>query len=106
IRDWHGVLPILKGHYGSLPEVLPAEGPRRARVALFLGCVADAIYPETQIAPARLLQKNGCGGWVPPHQQCCGALHYHSAMEEPARVLAAQNLTAFGFTGPMLEELD
>ena len=73
-------------------KCLPAEGPRRARVALFLGCVADAIYPETQIATARVLQKNGCEVWIPRSQQCCGALHYHSAMEEPARELAAKNL--------------
>jgi glycolate oxidase iron-sulfur subunit len=106
LRDMHGMLPKLRAHYGSLPEVLPAEGPRRARVGLFLGCVADAIYPETQIATARVLQKNGCEVWIPRAQQCCGALHYHAAMEGPARDLAAQNLAAFGFTGPKLDELD
>ena len=106
LRDMHGMLPGLKAHYGSLPEVLPAEGPRRARVGLFLGCVADAIYPETQVATARVLQKNGCEVWIPRNQQCCGALHYHAAMEGPARDLAAKNLAAFGFTGPQLEELD
>jgi glycolate oxidase iron-sulfur subunit len=106
LRDMHGMLPRLHRHYGSLPEVLPAEGTRRARVGLFLGCVADAIYPETQVATARVLQKNGCEVWIPRNQQCCGALHYHSAMEEPARELAAKNLAAFGFTGPQLEELD
>lgn len=106
MREMHGMLPPLRKHYGSLPEVLPAEGTRRARVALFLGCVADAIYPETQIATARVLQKNGCEVWIPRTQQCCGALHYHSAMEEPARELAAKNLGAFGFTGPTLEEID
>jgi glycolate oxidase iron-sulfur subunit len=89
-----------------LHEILPAEAPRRARVALFLGCVADAIYPETQIATARVLQKNGCEVWIPRNQRCCGALHYHSAMEEPARALAAKNLARFGFTGPKHEELD
>src|SRR5262245_54164097 len=106
LREMHGMLPALKRHHGPLPEVLPAEGPRRARVALFLGCVADAIYPETQVATARVLQKNGCDVWIPRGQQCCGALHYHSAMEGPARVLAAQNLAAFGFAGRKLEVLD
>src|SRR5262245_39711748 len=67
ISEMHGMLPALRRHYGWLPEVLPAEGPRRARVALFLGCVADAIYPETQIATARVLQKNGCEVWIPRH---------------------------------------
>ncbi len=106
VRVMHSMLPALKKHHGSLPEFLPAEGPRRARVGLFLGCVADAIYPESQVATARVLQKNGCDVYIPRSQQCCGALHYHSAMEEPARELAAQNLTAFGFTGPKLDDLD
>lgn len=106
LREMHGMLPGLRRHYGSLPEVLPAEGKRRARVGLFLGCVADAIYPETQLATARVLQKNGCEVWVPRSQQCCGALHYHSAMEDQARDLALENLKSFGFAGPKLEELD
>jgi glycolate oxidase iron-sulfur subunit len=106
IREMHGMLPRLRRHYGSLPEVLPAEGKKRARVALFLGCVADAIYPETQIATARVLQKNGCEVWIPRNQRCCGALHYHSAMEEPARELAAKNIARFGFGGSKSEDVD
>lgn len=106
VREMHNMLPALRKHYGSMPEVLPAEGPKRAKVALFLGCVADAIYPETQIATARVLQKNGCEVWIPRAQQCCGALHYHSAMEEPARELAKQNLQAFGFAGAKLDDFD
>jgi glycolate oxidase iron-sulfur subunit len=102
----HGMLPPLKRHYGRFPEVLPAQGKKRARVALFLGCVADAIYPETQMATARVLQMNGCEVWIPPAQGCCGALHYHSAMEPQARELAAANCTAFGMTGAEADSLD
>lgn len=106
MREMHRMLPPLKGHYGTLPEVLPAEGKKRARVALFLGCVADAIYPETQVATARVLQKNGCEVWIPRNQGCCGALHYHSAMEGPARELARANCTAFGMTGAEADSVD
>jgi glycolate oxidase iron-sulfur subunit len=95
MRQMHDMLPSLQRHYGSLPEVLPAEGPRRARVGLFLGCVADAIYPETTYATARVLQKNGCEVVVARGQGCCGALHYHSAQEGPAREFAAANVKAF-----------
>ncbi len=59
------MLPDLKPHYGQLPEVLEPEGKPRARVALFLGCVADALYPETNLATARVLQANGCEVWIP-----------------------------------------
>jgi glycolate oxidase iron-sulfur subunit len=95
LRQAHAMLPRLKPHYGRLPEVLPAEGKRRARVALFTGCAADAFFPETNLATARVLQRNGCEVWIPPGQGCCGALHYHSAREEPARAFAEANCQAF-----------
>ncbi|CAN5262746.1 heterodisulfide reductase-related iron-sulfur binding cluster [soil metagenome] len=106
LQRMKAMLPPLKNHYGSLPEFLPAEGPRRAKVGLFLGCVADALYPQTQLNTARVLQKNGCDVYIPKSQVCCGALHYHAAMEDPARELAAKNCDAFGFTGDMPNDLD
>lgn len=106
LRSMHGMLPTLKPHYGSLPEILPAEGPKRARVGLFLGCVADALYPQTNYATAKVLQKNGCEVWIPRNQVCCGALHYHAAEEEPAQALAAQNCHAFGMTREDWNSLD
>src|SRR6185369_16119649 len=60
LRRMQDIVPRLEPHYGKLPEVLPAEGPRRARVALFIGCAADTFYPQTTLATARVLQKNGC----------------------------------------------
>jgi glycolate oxidase iron-sulfur subunit len=106
VRTMHGMLPPLKRHYGSLPEVLPAIGPKRARVALFLGCVADGVYPQTNYATAKVLQANGCEVWIPKAQQCCGALHYHTAQEDHARKLAADNCGAFGAGGPKWDEID
>ncbi|MBX6316278.1 MAG: 4Fe-4S dicluster domain-containing protein [Isosphaeraceae bacterium] len=78
-----------------LPEVLPPIGPKRARVALFLGCVADAMYPETSAATARVLQHNGCEVVIPRGQVCCGAIHYHSGVEEPALDFARRNIQTF-----------
>ncbi len=95
LRQLHGMLPPLKRHHGRLPEVLPAEGPRRARVALFVGCAGDAFFPETTVATARVLQKNGCEVWIPRGQVCCGALHYHAAHEEPAKERAKKNCDEF-----------
>jgi glycolate oxidase iron-sulfur subunit len=95
LRQLHDMLPPLRPHYGRLPEWLPAEGPRRARVALFTGCAADAFFPETNVATARVLQKNGCDVWVPRQQVCCGALHYHAAKDEPAREFAKTNCDVF-----------
>jgi glycolate oxidase iron-sulfur subunit len=95
LRQLQDMLPRLRPQYGRLPEVLPAEGPRRARVALFTGCVADALFPETNLHTACVLQRNDCEVWVPRGQQCCGALHYHAAQEQPARRFALANCAAF-----------
>jgi glycolate oxidase iron-sulfur subunit len=89
------MLPTLTTPGPRLPEVLPPIGPKRARVALFLGCVADAMYPETNAATARVLQANGCEVIVPRSQVCCGAIHYHSGSEAMAVKLARQNMLAF-----------
>ncbi|MBY0523213.1 MAG: (Fe-S)-binding protein [Gemmataceae bacterium] len=95
LRQLHEMLPRLQPHYGKLPEVLPAEGTRRARVALFTGCAGDAFFPRTNLNTARVLQKNGCEVVIPRAQVCCGALHYHSACEEPAQRYAASNCDVF-----------
>ena len=79
----------------ELPLELPAKGKRRARVALFTGCVADATMRGTHWATARVLQENGCDVLVPRAQQCCGAIHFHAGASEPARQFADANLAAF-----------
>ena len=78
-----------------LPRTLAAEGRRRARVALFTGCVGDVMFRHTHWATARVLQKNGCDVVVPRDQACCGAIHFHSGQSGPARELADANLAAF-----------
>jgi glycolate oxidase iron-sulfur subunit len=96
LRRMQEIVPPLEPHYGKLPQVLPAEGKRRARVALFVGCAADSFFPQTTVATARVLQKNGCEVWVPRAQVCCGALHYHSGLVGPAQEFAVANCEAFG----------
>ncbi|HEY7152508.1 MAG TPA: (Fe-S)-binding protein [Gemmataceae bacterium] len=96
LRRMQDIVPALEPHYGRLPEMLPAEGRRRARVALFVGCAADAFFPQTTLATARVLQRNGCDVWIPRTQACCGALHYHAGLATPAQQFAAANCAAFG----------
>jgi len=116
LREMHAILPRLQPHPRRLPELLPAEGKRRARVALFTGCAADAFFPKTNHATARILQRNGCEVWIPRKQVCCGALHYHAAQRTAACRFAHANVDAFhaqsvdaiivnaGGCGPMLKD--
>jgi glycolate oxidase iron-sulfur subunit len=95
LRQLVEMLPPLPKVEPPLPAFLPAVGPRRARVALFTGCVGDAIFRPTNWATARVLQQNGCDVIVPQNQACCGAIHFHAGQDEPARKFADANLDAF-----------
>ena len=61
------MLPPPRRNEGPLPEFLPAIGRRRATVALFTGCIGDAMFRHVNWATARVLQQNGCDVHVPPH---------------------------------------
>lgn len=93
------LLPTLQPGGPPLPEFLPAAGVRRARVALFTGCVADAVFRHVHWATARVLQQNGCDVIVPRGQGCCGAIHYHSGADTPALELAQANAKTFAAAG-------
>ena len=101
LREMQGLLPVIGEPLSELPRELPARGGRRARVALFTGCVGDVMFRHTHWATARVLQANGCDVIVPRGQACCGAIHYHAGSSDPAREFADQNVAAFP-----LDELD
>ena len=95
LRRMQAQLPKLKASLPELPAFLPAKGIRRARVGLFIGCVADAMFRHVHWATARVLQENGCDVVIPESQRCCGAIHYHSGASQPALDLMDQNINAF-----------
>ena len=78
-----------------LPEITPAQGVRRARVALLSGCAQQALAPQINWATLRVLSRNGVEVVVPPGQGCCGALALHAGEMERARRQAAHNLALF-----------
>lgn len=95
LLEMHSLLPQLGKPLPELPAELPATGTRRARVALFIGCVGDVMFRHTHWATARVLQANGCDVIVPRGQACCGAIHYHAGSSEPAKEFADRNVAAF-----------
>jgi len=86
-------LPLRSGP--RLPKFLPAVGRKRARVAFFVGCVADAMFRHVHWATLRVLQQNGCDVFIPRGQGCCGAIHFHNGDSRGARLMADNNLVAF-----------
>jgi glycolate oxidase iron-sulfur subunit len=95
LRKMVDMLPPPQRNEGPLPEFLPAIGRRRATVALFTGCIGDAMFRHVNWATARVLQQNGCDVHVPQTQVCCGAIHIHAGSSEPAQKFADENLAAF-----------
>ena len=59
------------------PQVFPAEGIRRKRVALLTGCVQSVLAPQINAATVRLLARHGCEVVVAPGAGCCGSLTHH-----------------------------
>ena len=74
LRQLARMLPPMGKNEPDLPEFLPAKGKKRARVALFTGCVGDAVFRPTNWATARVLQENGCEVVIPPKS---GVLRRH-----------------------------
>jgi len=81
--------------FSKLGRTYPAVGQRRARVALFAGCVAQVSFSALHDATIRVLTANGCEVVVPAGQTCCGALAGHAGVRDVARSLARTNLDVF-----------
>ena len=97
LQDREQLLPKIDSEFffGQLGKTFPAQGPRRARVAFFAGCVAQVTFSDLNRATIRVLQANGCEVVVPAGQGCCGALPAHAGVRDVARELARANLNAF-----------
>jgi glycolate oxidase iron-sulfur subunit len=78
-----------------LPEVIPAQGERRARVALLAGCVQQVLSPTINQATIAVLTQNGVEVVIPRGQGCCGSLALHTGAAAQARSLARHNLAIF-----------
>jgi len=98
LQTAEALLPKLKPMPRWLP-LYPAEGQRRERIALFLGCIAQVVDTETLQAAIRLLTRLGYEVVIPPRQGCCGALHREAGDLYSAATLNTQNRTAFAETG-------
>jgi len=98
LQTAEALLPKLK----PMPRwqlLYPAEGQRRERIALFLGCIAQVVDTETLQAAIRLLTRLGYEVHIPPHRGCCGALHREAGDLSSAATLNSQNRSAFAGTG-------
>ena len=88
-------------------EVTPAAAlgqsgplaPASVRVALFVTCVGDAMFPQVGIATVRLLERLGHTVDFPDGQTCCGQLHFNTGYQREALTLARRFVDVFRDAG-------
>jgi len=85
----------IKTNGAALPERVEAQGERRLRVGLLLGCVQRVFFPEVNAATVRVLAAEGCEVVIPRDQCCCGALMIHAGEEKAALDYARRTIDAF-----------
>ena len=91
------ILPQITNSSGrdDLPDVIPAQGKKRYRVGMILGCVQRLFFSPVNEATARVLTANGCEVVIPASQGCCAALPAHQGQEDQAQALAKQMIDSF-----------
>jgi glycolate oxidase iron-sulfur subunit len=87
-------------HFRRAPAV--AATGRAPDVMLFTNCTSPLAEPGALRAAVGLLEALGCTVAVPRGQGCCGALHQHAGLPEPARACARRNVEAFAGAAPIV----
>ncbi len=83
-----------KGH------VMTAQ-PRR-RVALFVSCIVDQIYPAVGLATAELLERQGVEVTVPRGLTCCGQMAFNAGFRDDAYAVAGRTIEVLRHQGDVV----
>jgi glycolate oxidase iron-sulfur subunit len=94
LQAMEALMPKL-GAKEPFAETTPAQGSKRKRVGLLLGCVQREFFPGVNAATARVLAAEGCEVVAPKEQPCCGALMVHAGEEAGALALAKKTIDVF-----------
>ncbi len=65
------------------------------KVALFVTCIADQLYPDVGMSVVRVLRRHGCEVVFPEAQICCGQPALNSGYPNEARKVARRLIAAF-----------
>ena len=65
------------------------------RVALFVTCLVDGLFPDVGKATVALLERLGCTVEVPLAQTCCGQMHINTGYIREAVPLVRRHVAAF-----------
>src|ERR1700728_830728 len=65
------------------------------RIALFVTCLADTLFPETGRATVALLERLGHEVAFPAAQTCCGQMHVNTGYQRDALPLIRHYVETF-----------
>jgi L-lactate dehydrogenase complex protein LldE len=65
------------------------------RIALFVTCLADTMFPEAAKATVRLLERLGHEVVFPTDQTCCGQMHVNTGYPKDALPLVRRHVRTF-----------
>jgi L-lactate dehydrogenase complex protein LldE len=65
------------------------------RIALFITCLADAMFPEVGKATVRVLERLGQVVEFPAEQTCCGQMHVNTGYQKQALPLVERFVEVF-----------
>lgn len=74
------------------PGVRPANGTKRARIAILSGCAQPVLNPAINQATMDLLNRFDVEVVIPEGEGCCGALTHHMGREHTALQSAKNNV--------------
>ena len=77
------------------PQVFPAMGETKRRVALMTGCAQTVVNTDINDATIRILRRHGCEVVVARGAGCCGALTHHMGKTRDSHAAAARNIHAW-----------
>ena len=89
LAPWHGP------HAPRAAQTFPADGARKARVALLSGCVNDLLAPDINAAAIRVLSRHDVEVVLADGAGCCGSLVHHMGREDDALRQARANIDAW-----------
>jgi L-lactate dehydrogenase complex protein LldE len=71
-------------------------GTAAVRVALFITCFNDTLFPETGMATVEVLERLGAEVEFPFAQTCCGQMHFNTGYQREAIPLVRRFVEVFG----------
>jgi glycolate oxidase iron-sulfur subunit len=99
LRRLAAMLKLIPAHVAppndASRKVYPAQGVRRARVALHAGCLNPVLSPSTNESAIRVLNRAGVEVVIAADDSCCGSLVHHMGREKQALAQARSLIDAW-----------